>query len=58
MVALKELTILGEIRTTVEYLEQLIETPDFVANTITTQWLDGVLEGYNASLFAYGQVRR
>jgi len=50
VVALKELTILGEIRTTVEYLEQLIETPDFVANTITTQWLDGLIAEKSVSV--------
>lgn len=33
----------GEIRTTVEYLVQLLETEEFKANTIDTSWLDGLI---------------
>lgn len=33
----------GEIRTTVEYLVQLLETTEFKANTIDTSWLDGLI---------------
>lgn len=33
----------GEIRTTVEYLVQLLETKAFIENTIDTSWLDGIL---------------
>ncbi|CAN0007431.1 unnamed protein product, partial [Hapterophycus canaliculatus] len=33
----------GEIRTTVEYLVQLLETPEFKENTIDTSWLDGLI---------------
>lgn len=33
----------GEIRTTVEYLVQLLETPEFKDNTIDTSWLDGLI---------------
>lgn len=33
----------GEIRTTVEYLVQLLETPEFKANNIDTSWLDGLI---------------
>jgi len=43
VLALKELFIYGEIRTTVEYLIQLLETPDFKDNTIDTAWLDGLI---------------
>uniref|UniRef100_A0A7S3Z0L3 Acetyl-CoA carboxylase n=1 Tax=Lotharella globosa TaxID=91324 RepID=A0A7S3Z0L3_9EUKA len=42
--ALKELTIQGEIRTTVEYLSQILETPDFVENQVSTTWLEGVIK--------------
>ncbi|OQR99927.1 acetyl-CoA carboxylase [Thraustotheca clavata] len=38
--ALKELSIRGEINTTVEYLVGLIETDDFKNNRISTSWLD------------------
>jgi hypothetical protein len=34
----------GEIRTTVEYLVQLLETPAFKENTIDTSWLDGLIK--------------
>ncbi|OZJ03120.1 hypothetical protein BZG36_03869 [Bifiguratus adelaidae] len=40
VVALKELSIRGDFRTTVEYLIRLLETQDFEENTITTGWLD------------------
>merc|ERR1719331_3399568 len=43
VMALKELFILGEIRTTVEYLGELLETEAFKENTIDTAWLDGIL---------------
>merc|ERR1719230_2072327 len=43
VMALKELFIMGEIRTTVEYLGELLETDEFKENTITTAWLDGIL---------------
>jgi hypothetical protein len=42
VVALKELTLRGDIRTTVEYLVNLMESEDFVANNIDTAWLDKV----------------
>ena len=38
--ALKQLTIRGDIHTTVEYLINLCETKDFVENRIDTAWLD------------------
>jgi len=40
VVALKELSIRGDFRTTVEYLIKLLETPAFEENTITSGWLD------------------
>lgn len=33
----------GEIRTTVEYLVQLLETDEFKKNEIDTSWLDGLI---------------
>jgi acetyl-CoA carboxylase/biotin carboxylase 1 len=43
VLALKELFIHGEIRTTVEYLTQLLETDTFKDNTLDTAWLDGLI---------------
>ena len=43
VVALKELSIRGDFRTTVEYLIKLLETPAFEDNTITTAWLDELI---------------
>lgn len=43
VVALKELNIRGDFRTTVEYLIKLLETPAFENNTITTGWLDELI---------------
>lgn len=43
VLALKELFIHGEIRTTVEYLIQLLETDTFKDNTLDTAWLDGLI---------------
>lgn len=43
VVALKELSIRGDFRTTVEYLIKLLETPQFEENTITTGWLDELI---------------
>ncbi|KAI7893247.1 acetyl-CoA carboxylase [Mucor mucedo] len=40
VIALKELSIRGDFRTTVEYIIRLLETPDFEDNTINTGWLD------------------
>jgi len=44
VLALKEIEVRGEIRTTVEYLVQLLETDDFKQNTIDTSWLDGIIK--------------
>ena len=43
VVALKELSIRGDFRTTVEYLIKLLETSAFEDNTITTGWLDELI---------------
>ena len=43
VVALKELSIRGDFRTTVEYLIKLLETPAFEDNTMTTAWLDELI---------------
>eukprot|EP00565_Helicotheca_tamesis_P003884 CAMPEP_0185725054 /NCGR_PEP_ID=MMETSP1171-20130828/1378_1 /TAXON_ID=374046 /ORGANISM="Helicotheca tamensis, Strain CCMP826" /LENGTH=2089 /DNA_ID=CAMNT_0028393057 /DNA_START=20 /DNA_END=6289 /DNA_ORIENTATION=+ len=43
VLALKEIEVRGEIRTTVEYLVQLLETKEFKENTIDTSWLDGII---------------
>lgn len=43
VVALKELSIRGDFKTTVEYLIKLLETSDFEDNTITTGWLDELI---------------
>lgn len=40
VVALKELSIRGDFRTTVEYLITLLETECFLTNNIDTAWLD------------------
>lgn len=40
MIALKELSIRGDFRTTVEYLITLLETRSFQENSIDTAWLD------------------
>lgn len=43
MVALKELSIRGDFRTTVEYLIKLLETESFQSNEIDTGWLDHLI---------------
>lgn len=43
VVALKELSIRGDFRTTVEYLIKLLETEAFESNSITTAWLDNLI---------------
>ena len=42
--SLKELSIRGDFRTTVEYLIKLLEMDAFVQNVITTAWLDGLIQ--------------
>lgn len=43
VIALKELSIRGDFRTTVEYLITLLETNSFLENTIDTAWLDALI---------------
>ena len=43
VLALKELSIRGDIRTTVEYLRKILETNDFRRNEISTTWLEQVM---------------
>jgi acetyl-CoA carboxylase/biotin carboxylase 1 len=50
VMALKELFIMGEIRTTVEYLGELLETQAFKDNTIDTAWLDGIIAAKSVSV--------
>ena len=43
VLALKELSIRGDFRTTVEYLITLLETPSFQQNQLDTGWLDKLI---------------
>lgn len=43
VLALKELSIRGDIRTTVEYIIKLLEMSDFRENKIHTAWLDALI---------------
>lgn len=43
IVALKELSIRGDFRTTIEYLVTLLEMPAFADNQFDTAWLDGLI---------------
>ncbi|KAG9291426.1 hypothetical protein G9A89_021845 [Geosiphon pyriformis] len=47
VIALKELSIRGDFRTTVEYLIKLLETQAFEENTFTTGWLDMLISDDN-----------
>lgn len=42
--ALKEISIRGDFRTTVEYLIKLLEHPTFESNEFTTSWLDKLIK--------------
>jgi len=44
VLALKELSIRGDISTTVDYVSKLIELDDFVENNIDTGWLDRIIK--------------
>ena len=44
VLALKELSIRGDISTTVDYISKLIELDDFVNNNIDTGWLDALIK--------------
>ena len=43
MVALKELSIRGDFRTTVEFMTKLLETDSFQHNCCDTAWLDHLI---------------
>jgi acetyl-CoA carboxylase/biotin carboxylase 1 len=49
VLALKEIEVRGDIRTTVDYLVQLLETEAFKENTIDTSWLDGIIREKSVS---------
>ena len=49
VMSLKEIDVRGDIRTTVEYLIKLLETPEFRDNTIDTAWLDGIIREKSVS---------
>jgi acetyl-CoA carboxylase/biotin carboxylase 1 len=44
VLALKELSIRGDISTTVDYISKLIERDDFINNEIDTSWLDEIIQ--------------
>jgi acetyl-CoA carboxylase/biotin carboxylase 1 len=44
VLALKELSIRGDISTTIGYISKLIELEDFIENRIDTAWLDGIIK--------------
>ena len=50
VLALKEIEVRGDIRSSVEYLIKLLETDDFKQNTIDTSWLDGILREKSVSV--------
>jgi len=50
VLALKEVEVRGEIRTTVEYLPQLLESQAFRENTIDTSWLDGLIRAKSIAI--------
>eukprot|EP01128_Nolandella_sp_AFSM9_P005972 TRINITY_DN2995_c0_g1_i1.p1 TRINITY_DN2995_c0_g1~~TRINITY_DN2995_c0_g1_i1.p1 ORF type:complete len:2209 (+),score=622.06 TRINITY_DN2995_c0_g1_i1:78-6704(+) len=43
VMALKQVSIRGDFRTTLEYLIKLMETPAFRSNTLDTAWLDKLI---------------
>jgi len=44
IVALNEISIRGDIRTTVEYVADLLKSSEYVGNAIDTEWLDARLK--------------
>jgi len=43
VLTLKEMSIRGDFRTTVEYLIRILESENFVMNDIDTGWLDHMI---------------
>ena len=58
VVALKEVKIRGEIRTTVDYCVEMIQSPDFVGNNIHTGWLDARISSHVGSLLHHTQQQQ
>eukprot|EP01037_Dinobryon_pediforme_P023559 gene23559-25046_t len=56
VLALKEIDVRGDIRTTVEYLIKLLETKEFKENTIDTSWLDGLIREKSISVLVDPQT--
>eukprot|EP00439_Symbiodinium_sp_Y106_P073460 s129_g13.t2 len=50
MLSLKNIEVVGEIRNPVEYLVELLQQEAFVANSIDTSWLDGLIKEKSVSL--------
>lgn len=50
VLALKEMDVRGDVRTTVEYLIKLLETEDFKKNAIDTAWLDKIIANKTVSV--------
>lgn len=57
VLALKELSIRGDISTTVDYISKLIEFDDFVDNNIDTGWLDKLIKENADELSSVGMKR-
>jgi len=58
VLALKELSIRGDISTTVDYIGKLIELEDFIENNIDTGWLDRIISEGGIALKAVPTLRR
>jgi len=58
VVALKELSIRGEIRTTIEYLPKVLEHPDFIKNNVSTTWYVHVPSFFSNCFTSYLHVDR
>mmetsp|Transcript_26894 Transcript_26894/g.75704 ORF Transcript_26894/g.75704 Transcript_26894/m.75704 type:complete len:1855 (+) Transcript_26894:1371-6935(+) len=50
IMALKDMVVRGDIRTALEYLVQLLQTEEFINNTIDTSWLDGIIKSKQLSV--------
>lgn len=53
VVALKEVKIRGEIRTIVDYVIEMIQSPDFVGDNIHTGWLDARIASQVSPLHSF-----
>lgn len=58
VLALKELSIRGDISTTVDFISKLIELEDYVENTIDTGWLDSIIKENVEGMGAMRQKRK